>query len=151
MTRILWELWDIHKTDGKANIIHQPPSPLPILEVSMQCPALFNCVFCVKHTPLQRHIFSCKWGFETWLGTQRRDQVSLLSGILLEFSVCFFGLMLGTLATKKQSHVQMVFLNFVKSPDHIFRKSSQKLSDSDTEVMEVDLPNWEFEQIYFPA
>jgi hypothetical protein len=59
--------------------------------------------------------------------------------------------MLGTLATQKQSHVQMVFLNFVKSPDHVFRKSSQKLSDSDTEVMEVALPNWEFEQIYFPA
>jgi hypothetical protein len=59
--------------------------------------------------------------------------------------------MLGTLATKKQSHAQMAFLNFVKSPHHIFRKSSEKLTDSDTEVMEVAIPNWDFEQIYFPA
>jgi hypothetical protein len=93
-------------------------------------------------------------GFKTWVGTQLQDQViniSLLSGILLGVSTCFFGLMSGTLATKKQSHVQMVFLNFVKSPHHIFRKSSQKLSDLDTEVMEVAIPNWDFEQIYFPA
>jgi hypothetical protein len=45
----------------------------------------------------------------------------------------------------------MVFLIFVKSPHHIFRKSSQKLSDLDTEIMEVTIPNWDFEQIYFPA
>ncbi len=45
----------------------------------------------------------------------------------------------------------MVFLNFVKSPHNIFRKSSQKLSDLDTEAMEVAIPNWDFEQIYFPA
>jgi hypothetical protein len=121
----------------------------------MQHPALFNCVFCVKHTPSpETHFLLQMGGFKTWVGTQLQDQViktSLLSGILLGVSLCFFGLMSGTLATKKQSHVQMVFLNFVKSPHNIFRKSSQKLSDLDTEAMEVAIPNWDFEQIYFPA
>jgi hypothetical protein len=93
-------------------------------------------------------------GFKTCVGTQLQDQVikiSLLSGILLGVHVCFFGLMLGTLATEKQSHVQMVFLNFVKSPRPIFRKSTQKLTNLDSEVMEAAIPNWEFEQIYSPA
>jgi len=123
----LRKLWDIHKTDGKAYIILQPPSHLPTLEVSMQRPALFNCVFCVQHTPPpETHFLLQMGGFETWVGTQLQDQVikiSLLSGILLGEKVCFFGLMLGTLATKKQSRVQMVFLNSPKSPHHILGKA----------------------------
>jgi hypothetical protein len=151
------KLWDIHKREmARLTSYTFPPSPLPLptLEVSTQHPALFNSVFCVKHTPLQRNFLLQMGGFKTCVGTQLQDQVSkisLLSGILLGVHVCFFGLMLRTLATIKQSHVQMVFLNFVKSPHPIFRKTCQKLSNLDTEVMEVAIPNWEFEQIYSPA